>query len=266
MLDALVENARQRVRERERRRSLRAVERAASEAPAPRGFAQALAAAPTRLGLVAELKKASPSAGVLREDFDVASLARAYARGGAHALSVLTEQDHFQGALDNLERAYETGLPLLQKDFVISEYQIFEGRGHGADAVLLIAEALQPDRLHELAMLALDLGLDVLCEAHEPRNVRRMAGIAERDPEHILVGVNNRDLRTFEVSIETSLRALQELPRGLLVVAESGIRTGDDLVKLREAGARGALVGECLIRSPDVEAATRALLAPLGST
>jgi indole-3-glycerol phosphate synthase len=265
MLDALVANARRSVRERERRRPLGAVERAAADAPAVRGFAGALATVPVRLGLIAELKKASPSAGVLRPDFEVAALAQAFARGGAQALSVLTEQEHFQGALENLERAHEVGLPLLQKDFVVSEYQVLEGRAHGADAVLLIAEALPPERLRELAQLALDLGMDVLCEAHEPRNVRRMASEAERHPERVLVGVNNRDLSTFEVSIETSIRALADLPRGLLVVAESGIRTGDDLVRLRDAGARGALVGEGLMRQPDLEAATRALLRPLGA-
>jgi indole-3-glycerol phosphate synthase len=213
---------------------------------------------------VAELKRASPSAGVIRQSFEVRSLAAACARAGANALSVVTERDHFQGDLVNLELAWDAGLPLLQKDFVVSEYQVFEGRASGADAVLLIAEALQPDRMRELGRLALDLGMDVLCEAHAPANVRQVAAFAEMEPERLLIGVNNRDLETFEVTLETSFAALRELPRGLAVVAESGIRQGADLVRLREAGARGALVGESLMRAADVEAATRALLEPLG--
>ena len=264
MLEMLADNARRRAREREKNRSLRHVERAASDAPEPRGFARALLEAPQGLGLVAELKRASPSAGIIRESFDVQSLAAACARAGAIALSVLTERDHFQGDLVNLELAWEAGPPLLQKDFLVSEYQLFEGRASGADAVLLIAEVLPPDRMREMARLALDLGMDVLCEAHAPANVRRVAALAEMEPERLLVGVNNRNLETFEVTLETSFAALRELPRGLAVVSESGIQQGEDLVRLRAAGARGALVGESLMRAPDVEAATRKLLEPLG--
>jgi indole-3-glycerol phosphate synthase len=212
---------------------------------------------------VAEIKQASPSAGLLRADFDVEKLSTAYARGGAQALSVLTEREHFGGGLADLERAAGAELPLLQKDFVLSEYQVLEGRAAGADAVLLISEALAAERARELARVALDLGMDVLYEAHDPANIRRVAGLAERDPERVLVGVNNRNLRTFEVTLETSLAALRELPRWLFVVAESGIRSGEDLRRLRDAGARAALVGETLMRAPDVETATRALVEPL---
>jgi indole-3-glycerol phosphate synthase len=160
-----------------------------------------------------------------------------------------------------LKEAEAAGLPRLQKDFVVSEYQIFEGRAAGADALLLIAEALAPDRARELAGVALDLGMDVLYEAHAPALVRRAATLAERRPDRILVGVNNRDLATFEVRLETSLEACRDLPRGLLVVAESGIRSAEDVRRLRDAGVRAVLVGESLLRAADVEAATRELLA-----
>jgi indole-3-glycerol phosphate synthase len=265
MLEPILERVRERSRERERARPRRQVERAAADAPAPRGLARAVRAASSGLALVAELKQASPSAGVLRTDFDVPRLAEAYARGGATALSVLTEGDHFRGALQHLEAAAGAGLPLLQKDFVQSEYQVLEARAYGADAVLLISEALPAGRIAELARLALDLGMDVLQESHAPAAWRRAATLAERHPERVLVGINNRDLATFEVSLETSFAALRELPRGLLIVSESGIRNGEDLVRLRTAGARGALVGESLMRAADVEAAVCDLLEPLGS-
>ncbi len=263
ILERIVESARARAADRERRRPLRLVERDAVDAPAARGFAAALCTAPQGLGLIAELKKRSPSAGLLREPFVVAALAAAYVRGGAHALSVLTEIDFFEGALENLERVADAGVPRLQKDFVVGEFQILEGRAAGADAVLLIAEALGPERGSELCRFALELGLDVLYEAHDPTNVRRVAAEAERAPEHVMVGVNNRDLRTFQVTLETSLRACRELPPGLMVVAESGIRTPADAVELRDAGARAILVGESLLRAPDLEAAVRELMSGL---
>jgi indole-3-glycerol phosphate synthase len=243
------------------RRSLREIERAAAEAPPPRGFAAALAQSPHGIGLVAELKQASPSAGILRQDFDVGALAAAYARGGATCLSVLTDAPFFQGHLGNLQIAAEPGLPCLQKDFLLDEYQVMEGRAAGADAVLLIAEALPPERRLALAMLGLDLGMDVVCEAHDLERVRSVASLAERAPDRIVVGVNNRDLRNFTVALATSFAALQELPPGLMVLVESGVRTADEVVRLRDAGARGILVGESLLRADNVEAATRALMA-----
>jgi len=263
-LDEILEAVRARAAERRRRRPMASVERDAVDAPAPRGLAAALRRAPHGLGLIAELKKRSPSAGVLRAPFDVTDFAAAYVRGGAHALSVLTEADFFDGALEDLERAAGAGVPRLQKDFVLDEFQILEGRAAGADAILLIAEALPPDRAHELCGFALELGLDVLFEAHGAANVRRVAAEAERAPDHVLVGINNRDLRTFQVTLETSFRALRELPPELLVVAESGIRTPADVAALRQAGARGILVGESLLRQPDLEAAVRELLSGLG--
>jgi indole-3-glycerol phosphate synthase len=216
ILRQIVQVVEGRVQERMRRRPLSAVERAAADAEVARGFAAAVAAGEGGMGLIAELKKASPSAGVIREDFDVGELSVALARGGANALSVLTEADHFQGSLDSLEVAAHAGLPCLQKDFVLHEYQILEGRAAGADAVLLIAEALEAARAEQLCTLALDLGMDVLFESHDVAHTRRAATRAERDPERVLVGINNRDLRTFEVSLDVTRRALDELPKGLL--------------------------------------------------
>jgi indole-3-glycerol phosphate synthase len=263
ILDAILTRTRTDVAARRARRPLRELEGAIAALPPARGFAAALARAPGGIGLIAELKRASPSAGTLRQEYDVPALASAYARGGAACLSVLTDTPFFQGDLAHLEAAAAPGLPRLQKDFVLDEYQVLEGRVAGADAVLLIAEALPRDRRQALAALALDVGLDVLCEAHVPALVREIATLAERSPEHILVGVNNRDLRTFAVTLETSLAALRELPAGLRIVSESGIRTAADVVRLRDAGACGILVGEGLLRAEDVEAAARALLAEL---
>ena len=259
-LDRIVRAVESETEKRMRARPLATVTRAAAAAPAPRGFARALAAAPGGLGLIAELKRASPSAGLIRADFDVGTLAGALARAGADALSVLTESEHFQGDLGNLARAAPAGLPRLQKDFLTRPYQVLEGRAAGADAVLLIAEAVDPARGESLCQLALELGMDVLYEAHAPDRVRQVARLAERHPERVLVGVNNRDLRTFEVSLEASFAALRELGRDLLVVAESGIRDAADVLRLRDAGARGILVGEALMQSPDVGAAVRDLL------
>jgi indole-3-glycerol phosphate synthase len=260
ILDAIVRVVERRLQERMAQRSLREVEQAVADAEAPRGFARAVEAAPGRLGLIAELKRASPSAGVIRDEFDVAGLASDLTRGGADALSVLTERDHFQGDLANLEHAAGAALPRLQKDFLLHEYQVLEGRAAGADAVLLIAEVLGARRSQELCTLALDLGMDVLFESHAPDSIRRVASTAERQPERILVGVNNRNLRTFDVSLGVTLRALQELPSGLLVVSESGIGSPDDVRLLRAAGARGILVGESLMRALDPEGAARDLM------
>jgi len=259
-LDRIVRAVEAETDARMRVRPLPAVERAAAAAPAPRGFARALAAASGGLGLIAELKRASPSAGVIRADFDVAKLASCLAGAGADALSVLTEKQHFQGELANLELAGAAGLPRLQKDFLTRPYQVFEGRAAGADAILLIAEAVDPARGESLCRLALDLGMDVLYEAHAPDRVRQVARLAERHPDRVLVGVNNRDLRTFAVSLEASFAALRELSRELLVVAESGIRDAADVLRLRDAGARGILVGEALMRTPDVGAGVHDLL------
>ena len=259
-LESIVLQVQRRLAERREARPRTEVERAAAAAPPPRGFARALRSAPGGIALIAELKKASPSAGVLRRDFEVAALATALAGAGADALSVLTETDHFQGDVSYLEVAGAAGLPRLQKDFVFDEYQVLEGRAAGADAVLLIAALLEPERSRALAQLALELGMDVLFEAHTAAEVERVAAAAAGAPDRILVGINNRDLRTFTVSLERSLESLPRLPPGLLAVSESGIHTAVDVQRLHAAGARGILVGELLMRAADPAAAARELL------
>lgn len=259
ILQRILDDVEARMRERMQERSMSSLEREAAEAPPTRGFARAIATA-AGIGLIAELKRSSPSAGVLRDPFDVGKLAASYARGGANALSVLTEADHFGGSLANLQAAAASGLPRLQKDFLLHEYQVLEARAAGADAVLLIAEALDEARSEQLLALALDLDMDVLFESHQPAMLHFVTRLAERDPARILVGINNRDLRTFEVSLDVTLRALGELPTELRVVSESGIRTAEDVRRLQAAGVRGILVGESLMRQADVEAATRELL------
>lgn len=259
-LESIVLQVQRRLAERRQARPLGQVERAAAAAAPARGFARALRAASGGMALIAELKKASPSAGVLRRDFEVAALAATLADAGADALSVLTESDHFQGALGFLAAAGATGLPRLQKDFIVDEYQVWEGRAAGADAVLLIAALLEPARSRVLAQLALDLGMDVLFEAHSGSEVERVAAAAAQAPERILVGINNRDLHTFTVSLQRSLESLPQLAPGLFAVSESGIQTPADVQRLHAAGARGILVGELLMRATDPAAAARDLL------
>jgi len=220
---------------------------AACDAPV-RGLRRALARAEAP-AVIAELKRRSPSRGLIREDFDVARLARSYEDGGAAALSVLTDERYFGGALGFLDLARRaTGLPLLRKDFVIDAYQVDEARVAGADAVLLIAAALRPAELAALRKRALERGLDALVEVHDEAELE-VALEAGAD----LVGVNNRDLRTFEVDLGTTARVARRLPAGgeVLLVAESGIHGPGDVALLREAGARAFLVGESLMREPD---------------
>jgi indole-3-glycerol phosphate synthase len=225
----------------------------------PRGFARALreraAIAPA---MIAELKKASPSKGLIRPDFDVATLAESLRAGGATALSVLTDEPYFQGSLWNLEIASsKTGLPCLRKDFIVDEYQIIEARAHGGDAVLLIVAALTDAEIKRLTHFAHEWSLDVLCEVHTDEELERMLAL---DAGCDAYGVNNRDLSTFEVSLETSLRLIEKLPSGAVRVAESGIHTTEHLDLLRTAGFDAFLIGESLMRHVDPGAALRALV------
>jgi indole-3-glycerol phosphate synthase len=232
-------------------------ERAAQHTP--RGWAHALRTrAATGPAIIAELKKASPSKGLIRADFDIAWLAQRYALGGAAALSVLTDEPYFQGSLRNLELASDAvELPCLRKDFTVDSYQILEARAHGGDAILLIAAALTDAELRDFTRAAHGLELDVLCEVHTGEELDRVLGIAEQ-PDAI--GVNNRDLRTFEVRLETSMELVDRIPKGVVRVAESGITTAADLARLRAAGFDAFLIGESLMRQPDPALALEALL------
>ncbi len=226
--------------------------------PEPRpSFAAAIGA--PGLSLIAEIKRASPSKGLLRPGLDVAQLVQVYEAAGARAISVLTEEDHFSGSLDDLRAAAaNTALPLLRKDFLLDPYQVHESRAFGASAVLLIAALLDDEQLHTLSGLAFELGLDVLLEVHDHGEMRRALVIPG-----VLVGVNNRDLSSFEVTLDKAVTLAGMVPAGRLLVGESGIRTRADLEHLAAAGVDGVLIGETIVRDPDPGAAIRALMQPL---
>lgn len=228
----------------------------AEDLPPTRGFAKALAG--EGVSLIAEVKKASPSKGVIREDFDPVAIAQAYERGGASCLSVLTDKQFFQGDLGYLAQIREVvALPLLRKDFIIDPVQIYEARVAGADAILLIVAATpSPARLAELRLAAESVGLDALVEVH---NAAELALAAESGAT--LIGVNNRDLHTFEVKLEVAEELIPKYSAGAIAVAESGIFTPEDRKRMADAGASAILVGESLMRQGDIETATRALLA-----
>jgi indole-3-glycerol phosphate synthase len=233
----------------------------------PRRWAAALrkqgASAPA---IIAEIKRASPSKGVIRADFDVAWLAGRYQSGGAAALSVLTDEPYFQGSLHNLELASGAAmLPCLRKDFMVDEYQIIEARAHCADAILLIAAALTDRELKRFANAAREIALDVLVEVHTAAELDHVLdSLGETGADAI--GVNNRDLKTFDVQLETSLELAQRIPASVIRVTESGIFTAEDLIRMRDAGFDAFLIGESLMRQPDPGSALEALLAAVVTT
>jgi indole-3-glycerol phosphate synthase len=242
-------------------RPLGEVERAARAAPPPRGFIAALKRATSAggYGLVAEIKRASPSAGLIRGDFDPVTLARAYALGGAACLSVLTDAPYFQGKPDDLVAARgAVALPVLRKDFMLDPYQIAESRALGADCVLLIMAALEDGQAAELEATAIALGMDVLVEVHERSELERALRLRTS-----LIGINNRDLKSLKVDLATSEELAGNLPAARVAVSESGLHWPKDLARMAAAGIRCFLVGESLMRQSDVETATRALLAPI---
>ena len=248
------------IRDRSLRVSLRELSARCADAPETRGFADALHAriAVGQAAVIAEVKKASPSRGVIRPDFRPAEIARSYSQGGAACLSVLTDTDFFQGADDYLQQARAAcQLPVLRKDFTIDAYQVYEARVLGADCILLIVAALGDAALAELSGLALDLGMDVLVEVHDIDELERALQVPVP-----LVGINNRNLRTFDVDLQTTLSLRDMVPRDRLLVTESGITTPQDVALMREHGVQAFLVGEAFMRAEDPGAELARLFNP----
>jgi indole-3-glycerol phosphate synthase len=262
ILDDILARTRTDLEERKARRPLADLEKeiAARTAPPVRSLAAALRR-PGQVACIAEIKRRSPSAGWIREGADAADVARRYAAAGAAAISVLTDAPFFGGSPDDLRAARAavevSGTPILRKDFVIDRYQVAEARQIGADAVLLIVAALADATLAELSAAARDYGLEALVEAHDAAEAARAVAAGAT-----VIGVNNRDLRTFTVDRDLALRLRAEIPRDRLLVAESGIRDAADVARLRAGGVDAMLVGETLMRAPDPGAALRVLLAP----
>jgi indole-3-glycerol phosphate synthase len=259
ILDRIAAYKRDEVAARKAARPLAEVEAAARAASPPRGFRAALARAhgPGRLALIAEIKKASPSRGVIREDFDPPALARAYELGGAACLSVLTDGPSFQGNDSYLAAARaSTALPCIRKEFLVDSWQVAESRALGADAILVILAMVDDARAADLLAAARAHGMDALVEAHDEAEMARAASLGAD-----LVGVNNRDLRTFSVDLAVTERLAASAPPAALLVTESGIFTAADAARLEACGAKAMLVGESLMRQADVAAATRHLLA-----
>lgn len=256
-LHQIVEATRRRVVETRQSASLESLEQAAAEHE-PRGFRRRLEeVGAAGVAVIAELKKASPSKGLIRGDFDVAVLARELEAGGAAALSVLTDEEFFQGSLENLHVASaNVRLPCLRKDFIVDEFQVLEARANCADAILLIVATLTQPELVRLAACTHRNGLDVLCEAHDEGELQRAL-----DAGCDLVGVNARDLKNFAVDLGTLFRVVEKIPRGVLAVAESGIQSGHDIARLRAAGYGAFLIGETVMRAERPGEAVRGLLA-----
>ncbi len=246
------------VRERSAAIPLAEMESRAAAADAPRDFTGALCAriADLRTGLIAEIKRASPSGGLIRDPFEPAALARAYEEAGAACLSVLTDGPYFQGEPEHLVAARAAcALPVLRKDFMVHPWQVFESRAMGADCVLLILAALSDEQATEIEDVARSLDMAVLAEVHDERELERALGLETR-----LIGINNRDLRTLTTDIAVTERLAPLVPADRIPIAESGIRTPDDVRRMAAVGARCLLVGEHLMRQPDVAAAARALV------
>lgn len=230
-----------------------------ADLPQPRGFVARLADGPRPLSLIAEVKKASPSQGLIRGDFDPVAIAQTYAASGASCLSVLTDEKFFQGSPENLRRIrHAVDLPLLRKDFTIDVYQIFEARAWGADAILLIVAALEDDEINEFQRVAHSLGLDVLIEVHDDAETERALRLA--DGPHTAIGVNNRNLATFETDLSTSERLLPRIAPLALAVSESALATPDDLRRVSASGARSVLIGTTFCGADDIGGKVREVM------
>jgi indole-3-glycerol phosphate synthase len=261
ILDKIAAYKREEIAQAKEKISAAEMETCARGANRPRGFRAALisAKAEKRTGLIAEIKKASPSKGLIRADFDPPSLALAYEKGGATCLSVLTDTPSFQGSPDYLSAAREaTNLPVLRKDFMLEPYQVVEARCWGADAILIILAMVDDSAAAALLHTARDFGMDALVEVHNEAELDRALGLNAE-----MIGINNRDLKTFTTDIGVTLRLAPRIPADKLVVAESGLATREDLAQLKTAGVTTVLIGETLMRQADVAAATSALLKPL---
>ncbi len=255
VLDRILDQKRLDIAEAMSRRSLNEVQLQVQQAPGPRDFVGALLARHP-MGMIAEVKKASPSAGLIRADFDPVKIAQEYEANGAACISVLTDEHFFQGHLRYLEQIRAVvGIPVLRKDFIIDPYQVWEARASGADCILLIAECLNDDQLATLYALAHELGMQALVEVYDPENVSR---VLQLNPP--LIGVNNRDLRSFVTDLQHTVRLRKVIPAEVLVIGESGIHTREHVELLQNAGVHGILVGESLMRSEDIGQSVRVLL------
>jgi len=255
ILDQIIEQKHREISASRYQISLEDLERQLVDAPAPRGFLRALKSA-SAPALIAEVKKASPSAGLIRPNFDPVLIAREYQSSGAACLSILTDEKFFQGHLDYLRQVRKSvSIPVMRKEFIIDRYQIAEARLAGADCVLLIAECLDDTLMQDLYNYAQQLGMDVLIELYDLPNVSRVLATGTE-----LLGINNRDLRTFRTSLEHTFLVKQQVPNSVLLVSESGIATNSDIQRLRAGGIGAVLVGESLMRQPDISMAVRQLM------